>query len=163
MGHKLDELNYIQYLIVGKQKTPNTQTLIASWSFNAINRCESNVWKGQMDPLYVRTHTHTHTHIHTCVCVCDMYMQIISASALVRYGTVEPHWTWNGNHYRGITGGYFQKLFTPKCRLSDPDSLDHLMFFLVSFRFLFVTSLVPINLMRACQDDESNPLPFALK
>lgn len=38
------------------------------------------------------------------------------------YLHIKPHGTEDGNHYRGITGGYFQKLFTPKCRLSDPDS-----------------------------------------
>lgn len=40
----------------------------------------------------------------------------------------------NGDHHRGIKGGYFQKLFTPKCRLFDPGYLAFLSFF-----FFFVT------------------------
>lgn len=61
---------------------------------------------------------------------------------------------WNGNHYWGITGGYFQKLFTPKCQLIPIPFL---------FLFLFVTWLVPMRPMTAWQDDESNPHPSAVK
>lgn len=38
--------------------------------------------------------------------------------------------------YRGITGGYFQKLFTPKCKLSDLVS-KHLFISPIYLFFLF--------------------------
>lgn len=57
---------------------------------------------------------------------------------------------------RGITGGYFQKLFTPKCRLSDLNSYDH--WFVCCFA-ICLDSLYE----KMCQDDESNPRPSALK
>lgn len=74
---------------------------------------------------------------------CCPVMLMVGCKSSVLY---QPQWEMGQLDLTGLEmgttteasqGAIFKKLFTPKCRLSDPDSLDHLIFF--SFNFLFVT------------------------
>lgn len=69
----------------------------------------------------------------------------------------------NGNHCWGITGGYFQKLVTPKCKLSRLPEVIVLFKNIYIFTWFSIFWPVPINPITTCQDDESNPHPSAVK
>lgn len=94
-------------------------------------------------------------------CDANGWLQIISAlPATVGNGTVKPQlrskWGSLLRHHRGL----FSKAFYSKVYTIGSWFLRSFIYYF-SFRFLF--DLFLWIQMRACQDDESNPLPSALK
>lgn len=112
--------------------------------FNTIIRCKSNVWKI------------TYTHIWKDKLHSPVMLMVGCRSSVLCW---EQGW-FNltglevGNYYWGITGGYFQKLFTPKCWLSDPDCWDHFIFFLY---FLVSISCLFCHMTCSYESNESVP------
>lgn len=90
-----------------------------------------------MDPVYPQINSPN----ESCSCDANVWLQIISApSATEGNGTHNLTGLEMGITTEASQGAIFKKLFTPKCKLSDPDSLDHETFF-ISLSFFYLSQI----------------------